>query len=319
MNNNPFDSFINKIYVSKYKIRNCIYLYGREVINLNSSTVLIFDLSNDSYIHFGDILFYLPLILWLNKKNYNLKILCSEKNIDFIRQLKIIHDDNLLTKNRLSEFEDYIVITTPYLLRDLKNKYSKSKLMGLGMPTELINDRYPFFLSRVFCNYFNIQFESSDCFVLYEKWKSEYVKSIFLPENLIRNRYIVVSPYLGSGRFRDPFHRKKRRILKKAVELSTLHNCKIIIIGSNDDPRIKMINLNYIDFRGHSLRECINLIFDNNCIMGIGFDGIWMHYFDILSKDYLVCFRGRFKSLGKLIHINSINISFLFNKMREYI
>jgi len=276
---------------------------------------ILFDFSNKQYIHYGDILFFIPLITFLSKK-FKIKIKVFEEDIDFI---KIFLLDKIEIVTYIDD-ENYLTVTSPYCI-DLIN--SSNSQVGIGLFQNRYSKPYPMVIIETFCNFFLV--ETSDNHI--DKYYSIFLKKIRSKLCSVKSRtgnnnknYFLVSPYLGSGRFRDFFGIKRVQILKFARSYSLANNLIIAVVGSSTDKKIND-KFDYIDLRGSNIIEIMSLVSTSNFVGGAGFDNFWMHYFDLINKHYYVKFRGRFLSINRHNHYNSINKSFFMNSkyQKDYI
>ena len=111
---------------------------------------------------------------------------------------------------------------------------------------------------------------------------------------------------------------KKNKILTESLKAADKTKSKLLLLGSDDDAEINIENIK--DLRGIEMSKLLAIMPCENIIAGYGFDNIWMHYFDLIGKDYFTLYRGRYMPLNNYIHYNSINISFLSDiKSKNYI
>ena len=259
-------------------------------------------MNNFKYLHYGDILFYLPLIIYL-KENFKIKIYASTQNINIISYLlKHYKNINIVTNQYIREPKS-LTIVHPYEYL----KYKKENVIGLGLPVEYLNDFYPSYLIK-----------SLERFLGYTYHKSEYHSILNeIREHEVGNKkigssakYIFISPFMASGKFRDIINSKKKEIIKAAIDYAEKKNLEIILVGSNAEKLSSYKKYNIIDKRNDCILDSISLVRSTTMACGVGFDNFWMHYCNIIKKPYKVVFRGRFTKIPYINHTHFINTSF---------
>lgn len=327
MYNNPIISFFIRSRLIFFKIKNGLFLKkGKEFLHQkkNEDRLIIFDFSNPKYIHYGDILFFLPL-LYIISKNSLLRISVIV-NIDRFNFLQFILNSvdskiNLRVINNSTELPCHsIIITSPYNLFDYTD--NSLYIVGLGNPSSSLDIPYPIYLADIFLkNILNSYITKNEIEQHFNDWREKF-KDLF--KNTITSytgdNLIWVCPYISSGRFRDFFSIKYRSIIQYAIVQGSIRGLCLALVGSNNDNK-KLINSRMVvDYRGHEILDMMILANSSYVKMGIGFDNFWMHFFDLINKQYIVKFRGRFSKSQHMLHLNSINISFLSAKnKRTYI
>jgi hypothetical protein len=220
-----------------------------------------------------------------------------------------------------SDFSNSHVVTSPYLLF---NTYSgQGHVVGVGMPDRPLAIPYPVWIASAFWEWAALPPVDADFFTgIIRNWAVRVTERVSVQrgENIFPHieKGVFLCPFLGSGRFRDVLKLKQNKLIKRATIIAEKNNAKIILVGGSNDPHLDIKGDNYIDMRGQDLQSMMRLAGHPKIISGIGFDGFWMHCFDLLSKSYLVKFRGRFTKNAYNMHINSVNISFLTNGARKY-
>ena len=317
---NPITSIYRRLIISKYKIDNCIFFtYKSQSLNIDNFNNIVFLLKNTTYYHFGDLLFYIPLILKLTQKK-KILLLLNKSQRDFFNFF-IEENENIIFLDDLSSLNEKgtLAITFPYNIIDYKSKFNC--ILGLGLPDKKLNEQYPLFLLKQLSNFLGIKFIINE----YEEILSNIKKSISLRElpnvsNLRKEKkYVIVSPYLNSGWWRDILKLKMNKIISCAKMTSKKIDAQLVLVGHKNDKFPKNMH-GCIDLRGLPITEIMKICRGNNIISGVGFDNIWMHYFDLINKEYLVLFRGRILKNNYLNHMNSINVSFFRGKeQKKYI
>ncbi len=306
-----------KLSLIRYRLSNGIY--GSSHIAVNKNTRICFDFSNSKYIHYGDMLFYLPLIFFLSK-SYKISILPRYSDLKFINFFNI-DSENINFIYSANDFEG-IIISSPYLYFDHRDN---PRYYGLGMPNKLSDIPYPAYLAKMFSDYFIKNNNFYDEFIIFfSNWKNnfkskiinKYCNYIYFDNMTIPNGATLVSPYMASGRFRDFLGLKRNQIVNNFIDFSA-HEFTPILVGSISDKYLYLDNL--IDLRGVEITDIMILSCSPTVVNGIGFDNFWMHFFDLIGKKYHVKFRGRIIKFNRELHMKSINISFCEKINKNYI
>lgn len=293
-------SLISRYKLKKYYRQNCIY---SNIINFKKLQFknILFILDNENIVHLGDFLFLLPIIKFLKEK-YKCKLVIGN-NHKLI--LKKISPDLLSLVERKKKIDNASLVITHSYMFDL---YKKKNFIGIGLPTTRISIPYPEYLMKQILKFMKIKFNKN----IYKRFIKDMrikAKKSFDTSNKT-SKFFLVSPYLGSGKFRDILKLKKKKIINTKNKYENLRFKSILIGSSSDNSNEKY----FLDYRGKNLFNLMNLASSKNVIFGVGFDNFWMHYFDLIEKKYFTMFRGRFLKIIKDIHFNSINISFAKNK-----
>jgi hypothetical protein len=307
--NNPFFSLLIKIFIFFYKKSDGFYTNSN---NLNKHKIkrIIFLLDDEKYFHLGDILFFLPPILYLlDLDKFNIKIFIHKHHSGLINNFKF-NKKIFYTKKYLYKNND-VIISNPYMY---KNLYKKRKTLLFGNYWNKIKIPYPKHLTMQICKSLNLKFN-----------EKKYKKNIYKLKINLKNhknyfldkktKYFFLTPYLGSGKFRDIFNFKQKKIINFSKKLIK-KGFKPVLVGSKHDDNLN-INYKIINLKGLSLKKIIKISFSKNIVCACGFDNFWMHFFDIMGKKYYTLFRGKLSKTNTYNHLNSINVS--FNKKKNYI
>lgn len=312
--NNPFDSLYKRFLLRDLKQTDAIYLNTQESGDafIENDSKVIFDFSDEKFVHLGDALFYIPLILYLSYRTH-VSILVPKSKLDFF--------SNLFADVKLKLFFNHIeldnnydfLVTVPYCIISQKPHIKATFLVGLGHSSLLTNIPYPLYLAACFADYFLDSNNIKDIETTYENWKSQSTTKTNLNANNFPitftgdENYFLVSPFIGSGRFRDLFNYQRSKILLYAKNFIAIGYTPILV-GSAKDSLI--VDQAWIDLRGQPLDLVAATVTHPNVKFGIGFDNFWMHLFELKGKKYLTKFRGRLIKRNECIHTYSVNKSF---------
>jgi hypothetical protein len=322
MHNNPLRSFWTRLKLFQFRRANALFVKPPKLdLDDNDRKKFFFDFSDDKYTHLGDILFYLPLILFLTKKKeFYIAILTNIERASFINSLlrpvgSVV--DLYVIKSALDYPSEGVIITSPYKLFDYKS--SKLIIVGLGNPHEVIDLKYPIYLANIFLsNFLDFNDKTESVNDGFEVWRNNFCSSLGNARGSFNSNLLWVSPFIASGKFRDFLDKKKNAIINFAKQKADADNLDFALIGSVFDRRFfSELDINH-DLRGRDLVELMFLANSDSVKAGVGFDNFWMHFFDIIGKPYFVKFRGRFLKSQYDLHFKSINLSFLRSSSRIY-
>lgn len=320
MSNSPIVSLFRRFAIRKYRVADAIYSIrekgcdGRSISKLD----VCFDFSDDKYIHLGDVLFYLPLVLYFGSVT-RVYIICSGIKAAILKHL-------LGKSNSVFTFVDdvphhSVVVTFPYLLY----KYTAGKtptniVYGVGLAADIPDLPYPLYLARNLMAELDAMDKYEDLCCNYKRFLENVRSSpLVLPSSPglpVDFNVVLFSPFISSGKFRDFLQLKFKKLIGVAKELAGA-DAKICLVGGRNDSPIA--DLAIIDLRGMDIGELLEWARLPNVIYGFGFDNFWMHYLDIIDKPYNVMFRGRYTIRARMIHYNSINVAFCSRLPRNYI
>lgn len=318
--NNPFLSFVRRKSIKKYRIADAIYYFGEAKLNLESVACdnVYFDFSDDNYVHLGDVLFFLPLILYYGSIN-KVQLICDGTKAAVLKYL--------LDKSSIEYiFVDKIpssacVITFPYLFHKYNTPSSAQDCVyGVGLAENIPDLPYPLYLARNFMTAIGREDKYTEVCCNYERFVSILrCAPLVVPsfQDLpVGFDVVLLSPYISSGKFRDFLKLKFNKLI--CIARSKISSgIAICIVGTPNDPPIPDVEMH--DLRGVDIVSLLDWARLPNVLHGFGFDNFWMHYFDLIDKPYNVMFRGRYTHKARMIHYNSINIAFCSRLPRFYI
>ena len=283
MNNNPIKSFLLRLKLQPYIKSNCLY-YNK--LDFNENSIVIFDLSDSNYIHFGDILFYLPSII-LIAKSFKVKVIANNENFSFLSHF--LNNLEIIKEYEYSNSD--LTVTSPYNLFKSQSIHNK---IGLGLPIKAIDNMYPMYLYLKIANTLKLR-SSVD---IYNETLNEIKNEEINKKSTEWGApSLLVSPFVSSGKFRDFLSLKRKRLLLKANSISEKNNIEPILVGSKIDKNMKLNFSSSYDLRGKNITDIMSIVRNKKIVSGIGFDNFWMHYFNLIGKPYELIFRGRFTKI----------------------
>jgi hypothetical protein len=326
MANGPLASWYLRRAARAFRIDNGLFFRpgesGSSLAELKKTGAIV-DFCESRYIHFGDLLFFIPLLLIL-AEHAPLRCIAPGVYREFLSFL--LADTAKLSIHSPGDappMPDLCpVITSPYVIGLAPDRWRGHPLVGIGLAEEPVRGRYPEYLARIFLNFAGIETHPEEiqerirvwCHAIREKTQS-LSREFDAP---LKTNTLWVAPYMGSGRFRDLLGRKKSAILLRAQSLAQQSGASILLAGGKTDPPVTFGGLDFIDNRRATITDALCLAASPKVVSGVGFDGFWMHFFDILGKPYEVLFRGRYTKALRQLHYQSVNLSFCYFTERTY-
>lgn len=322
MNNSVISSLLIRLRVRKFRITNSLFHRAntQDAGPPDLQRGFLFDFTDPRYIHFGDLLFFIPLMLSLSD---HFPVACIATGNHHRRLLEFLLAGtgiDILGPGQTRPGAH--IVTNPYLL--LNDYTGQGHIYGLGTPDGPISLPYPIFLAMALATHLGLEFMSVA--LLQEKiasWSARIRLALQAGQEqqapMPEQDAVFFSPYLGSGRFRDLINLKRRQLIASARSIAAKNRAKIIVVGGTYDPDLGLTDDNIIDMRGRDLMQMVYLAGSEKIIAGVGFDGFWMHFFDLIHKPYTVKFRGRLTPVAYQLHIDSVNVSFLSQGRRNYL
>jgi hypothetical protein len=292
---------LNYIHISIIKrlaINDNMYFIGNRP-SPDSITRIVLYFPNYEFMHYGDHLFFEPLVRFLHLKNFKVKVMPVEQmEFYFMNNGYLIGNHDDLKKADLS-------ITRTEFYKDIKKVVDKNILLINTSSTKI---------SQFLCKDI---VDKVAAFLLMNS-KNFYAKPSGLrncPQNInldSHHNYLIFNNYIDSGFFRvTKGHYKKIRDF--AEVFAKENDLKVIHTGTqkerNNDP--KTYDFVDIDLRGKTtLADLFYLASHKNVKYNISFDGLLMHIFFIYGKKSHVLFRGRFTKSARDYLINYVNPPF---------
>ncbi|MEY3201052.1 MAG: hypothetical protein RIR70_602 [Pseudomonadota bacterium] len=329
--NHPLSSLRLRAVIWRLRQRNGIYFRNLAKRPLPLSKIIeggvVFDFRTSQYIHFGDLMFFFPLMFVLAART-RVSCIAAPIHQDFLAFLLEGYPGISLIKAQPGNDEiragsHGLVITSPYLLGLNVQAWDGVPVIGVGLADEPVDERYPEYLAHACLDFCGVGITTGEVRALTLDWcQAIRRKAEQHAANLdlgLGSENLWLAPYLGSGRFRDMFQCKKAGLLEYAGALAQKKRASIILAGSDSDPAVVLDDVQLIDKRGIKIVDAMCLAASPKILEGVGFDGFWMHFFDILGKPYAVRFRGRYTWAARQLHYQSINVSFCYFTERHYL
>lgn len=260
---------------------------------------------SDATTHFGDRLFFLPLILTLVKNGYTVRL--SDRDFVTSELFMKIAGCNQLDSAGYQD-GDVVIIPKPSYLRFMQ-RYPDCVLVDFtdNSVKQGITDQLVVSFQKCFDLNFSLFPEFPVCI-------GSSKKHSLLDEG---GKYWLFSNYINSGRFRK-FFVNENKLLEQCKELKN-QGYKIIHVGSKHDVQIDNCLYDFvdIDLRGKiSIYQLIDLVYNQSVIGAVTYDNFLMHLVGLYRKQAFVLFRGRFSKVQYQHHINSVNNTFFVDISR---
>jgi len=326
LRNGPFDSFRLRATAWRHRIANGLFArnpVSPSALEASLARGVIADFRATRYIHFGDLMFFFPLLLALAARA-PVTCLATGEHYQFLKFL--LGDEPLIqVTDTLAGGADAprLVITSPYSIGLDPHAWAGDHLYGVGLADEPVAERYPEYLANAFFRLTGLPYEGPQanrdrilgwCARVREKAIQHDTDACLALDAPV----LWFAPYMGSGRFRDLFGCHKRAVIAHACAKAQSHGQSLLLAGGKNDPLITLERPPLIDMRGRAITEMMRLAASPQVREGVGFDGFWMHFFDILGKPFEVRFRGRFTRAARDLHYQSVNVSFNYSTERRY-
>ncbi|OGC07814.1 hypothetical protein A2230_00435 [candidate division WOR-1 bacterium RIFOXYA2_FULL_36_21] len=290
-------NFINILGLKKHKVDDNLFFLGdRNLISSFKKIVLYFP--DYEYMHFGDHLFFEPLVRFLKEKGFNLKVIPTSK-----MEFYFISAGALIGTSEDIKNADLLITRLEFFpaVKRLKNNILFIDTTSLEIKKHLcqdIVDKVAKFLSL-----------NADGFYAKPSKLAECVGNIKLDDSY---KYILFNNYIDSG-----FHRvTKRHYDKLAIfckKFAEEKNLKVIHVGTQRDKEkdINKYDFVFLDLRGKTTpQDLFYLLSQKSVKYGVSFDSFIMHLFFIYDKKVFVLFRGRFIKKAKDYILKYVNPPF---------
>ena len=271
--------------------------WQRKVAKIKSpSNIIIFDLSCDAVIHFGDVLFYIPVILFLiSNSNYEYKIICNQKNKSFLRLF--VSESVLRLSEDVDDIEYAKLISNHYGIY-FSNYLFNSNLYGIGGFKYRLSKKYPVELGCIIIEILELSESLKNVFAQqYEdilnamKEKILKLRSENINSRSTKNKHAyIISPYINSGKFRKLFINLNK--FNRIIDAYNIINMRGYVIGGLSD-KYDLFEYKDIEYRYFSeINESIKFILDNDVKIGVGFDISFTlfggHTYEILEDNSMI-------------------------------
>lgn len=277
----------------KTSISEGVFLIGNSY-KIKKSRI-VFDLSNPSFFHLGDTLFYEPIIRLLAANYFNVYVIpISSMKFYF----KLLGYSVISKKNK----DDFIITSKDMILENFRFNSLMIDTSNNKIKHRLIDN-----IKLVLINYLDLKTDVSSV------PKSPNVNSYIFDKINFKNEIIVFSNYIDSGNFRV-FNRKRKELYNFLKNYANDNNLTVLHIGTSKDKLNDKFNYRelkkYIDFRGNTKVSDLFFLFNNLNITYVGFDNFLMHLGFMCESKLYVKSRGRYTKNGNRFLVEKINPPF---------
>jgi len=291
-------NYINISSIKRLAVNDNMYFIGNKA-SLDSINRIVLYFPDYEFMHYGDHLFFEPLVKFLQLKNFKVKVMPVEQmEFYFINNGYLIGNHDDLKKADL-------LITRTEFYKDIKKVINKNILL-INTSSTKINQ---FLCKDIVDKVADFLLMSSENFCAKPSVLRNCPQNIRLDSSY---NYLIFNNYIDSGFFRvTKGHYKK--IHDFAEIFAKENDLKVIHTGTqkekDNDP--KTYDFVDIDLRGKtSLADLFYLGSHQNVKYNISFDGLLMHIFFIYGKKSHVLFRGRFTRSARNYLVNYVNPPF---------
>lgn len=272
--------FMARIKLAKFQLHDNMYYRGKSNLSIKN---VMFYFPFYEFMHYGDHLFFEPVINFMVKSGFNVTI-CPINNMKFYFNevgYKVIDQADVI-------FEDYdLVISRVEFFAILNNVENLIvfKIVMRNIKKPLAQDMIDKLANFLNVNTFDI-ISSSPLDI------NKYL-DIFKHKKHLNARSIIFNNYVDSGSYSVILYDRKA-VLDFAIQYAAKKNYQIILTGTANDKTNDSINYpsNFIDIRGEtSTLDLFMLLNDENVLAYIGFDGFLMHLANMYNKESFVFVR----------------------------
>lgn len=284
--NNIISLFLNKkilvfilnllkriIHASQTRLCGGATFYG---INKNYKTI-VFILDDDDTIHYGDLLFFIPTINYLEKQGNTIYLITSPKKDAILNYLdkKNIHlSSSFENIKSLLDKNSTLIVTTPNLFR-----YKHFSVIRIGYLKSYYGFPYPAYIFKTVLKAINKTYENIDYIKSVEELKKNLARNVkkfsILNDVIPTKPFIIVSPSIESGKILFITKYQQRIIIRDALNYGIKKNYLVVIVGNEKDyglPKSKYIK----DLRGSRFEGVLSLLNANYLKTVYSFDNVWM-------------------------------------------
>lgn len=298
---------VGRVKLSKYRVSSNLFFIKNK--DMNSNKILLY-LNNSYFAHMGDILFFEPLLKFLNTNKINIDICVPTVMNNYFYKLGYSVKEDVV-------FEEYeYIISRSDFYYVLKNKGNL-----LLVQTTNLYDKLCYVIINEIAKFFDLPYVEKKAkiskFTNFNEINNIFIVGIEKDEN----KYIIYSNYIDSGAIF--FNSRKFKLLRlKCLELKK-KGYKIIHVGTHKDKQNDKKKYSFIDIdlRGKTtVEELFYLVNLDNVHEYVGMDNFVMHLFFIYNKKVNVCIRtkgskNRRKEIEKFVnppfYVNELKLKYL--------
>jgi len=285
---------------------------GNASANAHRITLL---LNNYEFMHFGDHLFFEPLVHALDNAGYDVRVwpvtqmslyfqLCGYKTADddFLRSSDVI----------ISRVEFLNAMLTPQLNNAMRLLFDTS---------------YPYIHKPLCCDLIEKTFQliNAELKPEYLRFEPSYPDTFnALPDWPADQQVVLFNPYVDSGSFR-PLQAMRRKLVTLAEQF-TRRGYSIVLTGSANDAAQDQASYDFVthDMRGKTtVSNMFWICAQSNVVHNISFDTFQFHLCMLKRVKSFVTFRGRLLKRNADYILNSVLPPFVYdgpiNSLVEYL
>ena len=286
---------LSKIELQKWKHTEGIYLSDKK-----TPKKVLFYFNDPKRFHFGDHLFFAPLVKLFIDNNIETHIAPLKPMAFYFEQMGgIIVDTPDQNEN------EYDLICTWIGFYDL--------FKGQNKPL-LIIDTTDIRINRPLCSYFVDHISELYRFSKQEHSDRAFIPQTAYPDHLIdrTEQYLIFNPYFDSS----PFHIREHHyvlLASTAANIAREKNLKVILTGTESEKMSDPDSYPFVDLdlRGKTtIKDLFALAAADNVLINVSFDAFGMHLFFMHNKPSHIIFRGRFLKKNARYILDFVNPPF---------
>jgi hypothetical protein len=291
-----------KYALKKFKIAAGLYLLknGNE-----KYTDILIDVSNSTYSHLGDQLFYQPLLHHLLQRNVSVKIAPSRAMMDYFR---FLYGQKVVVSNAGGHHKQSLVIM-PFWAYDPNQNDKNADLLLVDFTDPGIELYISGWLVSKISNLLGLdQIDDFDIGAAPYTKLADYEIKECLP---VSEDVVIFNNYIDSGKFR--VNGSHQRSLSGCITKFKEKGYTVVHVGSGadlaNDPR--EYDFVDVDVRGKiAPLDLISYFYRPNVRYSVTFDNFVMHASVMANKMSYVKFRGRYTHSAREHHYKHVNQAF---------
>ena len=268
---------------------------------------ILLDLSNPSYSHLGDQLFYQPLIHHLLACGMNITVAPTPAMQDYFRAFY----DSAVGAPDDGEFDARTLVILPIWAYESRQQYGNASLLLVDLTDSAINSPLSAWLVSQISHLLDITANDHPdiAHIIQAKLSGHDIPPLLPAEGNVA----LFNNYIDSGKFRiNPNHQKA--LSSCARRLKQENGLTIVHVGSLKDKSGDPKKYDFIDLdaRGKLTPLQLTAYFHQPAVKcAITFDNFIMHASLLANKPCHVRFRGRYTHTARQHHFNYVNQAFV--------
>jgi hypothetical protein len=264
-----------KLFNTKYALSAGFYVIGSAPKNLR---LVIFELSDERFIHIGDSLFFEPIMQYFLLIGIEVKVVPTQKMKEYFKIAGYSRPNN-------SDMRTADIICSTYWMWSSVNRLSECTKIYFDFSNSNIKNYASEYFINELSKFLNIDIKKNSIIRPYKP------NVLFKSVNNSRSNFIIFNNSVESGKFR--ISNKSGEIIINQVKKLRADNYKIIAIGAYvEDSKNDLKDIIDIDLRGKtSVMDIFSLFNCDNVIGSVSYDTAIAHIAMIYDKTVWIKFR----------------------------